>query len=91
MNGAITTCDATGAALISGSLGGPDNGQMQTDLRFGGCVRVNGGGELDCGSTLTDFYDGQSQTQHVTSGTFIIKRWTNGTAVTCANARAAFP
>lgn len=90
MSGTITTCDSTGATLIQGSVGGPDSGQMQTNLRFGGCVRVNGSGELDCSPALTNLYDGQAQTQHVTSGSFVVKRVASN--VTCADVRAmTFP
>jgi YD repeat-containing protein len=90
MSGTITSCDSTGATLIQGTLGGPDNGQVQANVRVGGCVRVaaeadGGTGELDCDSTLTNEYDGQSQSQHVSGGTFVIKRVAN--TITCAQAR----
>ena len=90
LSGTINTCDSTGVTLIEGTVGGPDNGQAHVDGRVGGCVRVNGAGESNCDTTLTNDYDGQSQTEHITSGSFIIKRVPNTT--TCANVQTmSFP
>jgi len=85
MSGTITSCDASGAEVISGTLGGPDSGFPEANGRVGGCVRVNGTGEIDCSSTLSSEYDGESQAQHVVNATFILKRVTAGT--TCTTVR----
>ena len=74
MTGTINTCDSSGATLIEGTVGGPDNGQAHADARVAGCVMVSGNGEANCTSQLTTFFDTQSQTEHITSGSFIIKR-----------------
>jgi hypothetical protein len=90
MTGTISTCDATGATLIKGTLAGPDSGEPHADARVGGCVEVNGASEADCTAMLASEYDGQSQTEHVTSGTFEIMRVAK--TATCADVRAAaFP
>jgi hypothetical protein len=91
MSGTISSCNATGATLIQGTIGGPDSGQAHIDGRVGGCVRVSGtSGEANCSATLTNMYDGQGQTEHITSGSFIIKRVAN--TVTCDQVRAmTFP
>jgi len=90
LTGTITTCGSTGATLIQGTVGGPDNGQLRTDTRIGGCVRVNGKSEIDCDATVVNTYDGQSQTEHVTSASFVLKRVAS--TVTCADVRGmTFP
>jgi hypothetical protein len=64
--------------------------RQKIDGRFRGCVRVNGGGELDCNDAETDLFDTQSQSEQVTGASFIMKRASS--SVTCADVRAmAFP
>jgi hypothetical protein len=91
MTGKITTCDTTGATLIQGTLGGPDSGEPHADARVGGCVEVAGTGdagtaEADCTAMVASEYDGQNQSESITSGSFIIKRVAK--TATCADVRA---
>jgi hypothetical protein len=86
MSGTISTCDSTGATLITGTLGGPDSNEPKVDGRVDGCVQVNGTGEIACSSSTASTYDGQSQTQHITGANFVLKRVTSGT--TCEQVRA---
>jgi hypothetical protein len=90
MSGSITSCDATGATLIQGTVGGPDSGNPQGALRVGGCVQVAGSGEAACSTPVVNTYDSQNQVQHITSASFIMKRVASGT--TCTQVRAlTFP
>jgi hypothetical protein len=92
LTGSITSCDATGVTLIQGTVGGPDSGQAHVDARVGGCVRINdaGNGEIDCSAAMASLYDGQNQSEHITSASFIIKRVAS--SATCADVRGmTFP
>jgi YD repeat-containing protein len=90
LSGTITSCDSTGATLIEGTVGGPDNGEPEGYARVGGCVQVNGTGEINCSSTLANEYDGENQSQHVSSASFVMMRVAS--TVTCADVRAmTFP
>jgi len=101
LSGTITSCDSSGVSLIEGTVGGPDTdggaGQMHTDVRIGGCAIVTAAdagaadaGGSACAAVVVNQYDGQPQTQHVTSASFIIKRVAGTT--TCAQVRAmSFP
>ncbi len=89
MSGTVSSCGA-GGTVIQGTVGGPDSGQAHIDGRVGGCVKVSGTGEADCSAALANDYDGQSQTEHITSGSFILKHVDSTT--TCAQVRAmTFP
>jgi len=59
----------------------------------GGCVEfsaTSSTGEANCSSSTASDYDGEGQTEHVTSGSFILKRVPTGT--TCATVRTmSFP
>ena len=72
---------------MSGSIAGPDSGQLKLETRVGGCVRVNGSGESACGSGPVDFYDQQPQTQKLSNAKFTLKRLPAN--ATCADVRAA--
>ena len=90
LSGTISTCDTSGVELVQGTVGGPDNGQLHSDGRVGGCVEVSGSGEANCSSSTASDYDGENQSEHVTSGSFILKRVPSGT--TCATVRTlSFP
>jgi hypothetical protein len=61
LDGSISTCD-----LITGSVKGPQNGQMQNNSRVKSCTRCSSGetagcSDTACSNTLVDFYDNQSQ------------------------------
>jgi hypothetical protein len=82
LKGTINSCDD-----ISGDVIGPNNGKPQLDGRTGGCLRMNGTGEVDCSATTVDFVDTTSADgQEIASATFKAKRVT--TPVTCAMVRA---
>jgi hypothetical protein len=92
MSGKITTCGGSGVSLIQGSVTGPDSGQAELDGRIGGCVEVSSdpSGEAACSSGLSNFLDTQKQTEHITSGSFIVKRIASG--ATCSDVRGTtFP
>jgi hypothetical protein len=89
LSGTISTCDSTGATLIQGTVTGPDSGQAHVDARVAGCVMVSNSsstGEANCSSQLVTMFDGQSQTEHITAGSFIVKRVAS--TATCADVRA---
>ncbi|MDH5671605.1 MAG: hypothetical protein OEZ06_05610 [Myxococcales bacterium] len=81
LSGTIATCDR-----IEGDVTGPDNGQMKSDGRVAGCVRVEGSGEIACEDGLIDFFDSAEAIQKVTAASFVIKRVADN--ATCATARA---
>jgi EGF-like domain len=86
MSGTISSCDS-----ITGTLGGPDTNNMpKSDARVDGCIQASGTSEAPCSDNIVSSFDGQNQTQHVTSASFILKRVDS--SVTCAQVRAmTFP
>jgi hypothetical protein len=99
MAGTIVSCDSTGVTKITGTLSGPDQftgpdgGVMNEPLiqaRVGGCVEVSSSNttthEADCSATVQNELDTQSQNEHITRATVIIKRVASG--ISCASVRA---
>lgn len=80
--GTLDSCD-----LITGTVTGPDNGQLKLDTRVAGCVRVNGSGESVCAAGAVDFLDQQPQVQSISDSKFTIKRMADG--ATCEDVRTA--
>jgi hypothetical protein len=84
-SGSITSCNR-----IDGNVIGPDNGQMRSDSRYGGCIRCSSGSgascsDQACSDTIVGQYD-VDPTQEVVSSTFVMKRVSNSS--TCADVRA---
>jgi hypothetical protein len=80
-SGKVDSCNQ-----LSGSVVGPNSGNVQIDARIGGCVRTNGTGETACSDSVVDFLDGGAQAQGVVAGTFKVLR--ADPSVTCATVRA---
>jgi len=81
LEGTLQSCNE-----ITGTVRGPDSGRAHVDLRIGSCVRVDGDGEVACGSNLVDFLDATDAPSAFDSQTFIMKRVEAN--ITCAQVRA---
>jgi hypothetical protein len=89
LDGALDSCD-----VLSGSIKGPSGQPPITQARVHSCVRcqgfdasVNCNVEVDCSSTMVDFFDAEATSQQPTTATFLIER-TDNDDITCDQARA---
>jgi hypothetical protein len=79
--GKVESCD-----LITGEQQGPGGAQLAFEPAVGGCLRVDGDGEIACASGAVDFLENSSSGQEVIGAKFVLKRVASD--FTCAQARA---